>query len=141
MFKEEKEFILPKDKLNKIIETINNTVFFKNKKIFIEYIFKVNFFEYENLYSCNDDLIGICFYKGNIFLFNKKLGSRIKILSTNQKDKNNLTDLFNYINENIETNIDKDNNNSLNNYTFKNLMRYNMNTPSEIFVFAIYEIK
>ena len=141
MFKEEKEFILPKDKLNKIIETINNTVFFKNKKIFIEYIFKVNFFEYENLYSCNDDLIGICFYKGNIFLFNKKLGSRIKILSTNQKEKNNLTDLLNYINDNIEKNIDNDNDNSLNNYTFKNLMRYNMNTPSEIFVFAIYEIK
>ena len=141
MFKEEKELTLPMDELNTITKTINSTEFFKNKKIIIEYIFKVNFFEYENLYSCNDDLIGICFYKKNIFLFNKKLGSRIKILSTNQKEKKTLNDLLNYINDNIEINIDKDNDYSSNNYTFDNLMKYNLNKPSEIFVFAIYEIK
>ena len=141
MFKDEKKLILPSNELKKIIQTINKATFFENKKIIIEYIFKVNFSEYENLYSCNDDLIGICFYKNNIFLFNKKLGSRIKILPTNKKEKNTLNDLLNYINDNIEINFYNKIDYSSDDYSFDNLMKYNVNKPSDIFVFAIYEVK
>ena len=99
MFKGESQLILPKEKIDEIIEKLKNAEFFKSKNIIIEYMFKVKFSESKKLDLFNDDLVGICFYKKNIFLFNNKLGSKIKTLSKNKKEKNILNVLLNYIND------------------------------------------
>ena len=136
---EEGELELEEKTKKIIIEKLNKTEDFKGKKIIIQYAYKLTFFQYDNLFSCNDDLFGICAYKNNIFLIYKKLEYIITSLSDDKNQNNILNDLLNYIN--MAKNRKKDNYSTSKIPNFQNLLDFYIEKPSEIFVFAIYETK
>ena len=141
LFNEEAELILTTNIKSEIIDIITNSPHFKNKVITLKYIFRIKFSEYEDLISCdNDYLLGICFFKKQIFLFNKNLGSRIRIVSKDKKDGKVLNEILNYINNNIELEEKDDKNYKENVPTIDKIILSYINKPSQIYVFAIYEI-
>ena len=86
LINDDNELILTAKTKNEIIDIINKTQIFKNKAITLKFIFRIKFSEYEALISCNDDyLIGVCFFQNEIFLVNRLLGSRMKIISKEKK--------------------------------------------------------
>ena len=141
LLEENGELVLTKEIRADIIKIIQNSNFFKNKKITIEFAFRIKFIDFFNLFldTKNTDLLGIYFYETKLFIINFNLNSKITIVSKNEEQKI-LSNFWHYING---YNPEKDKETS--DYPEKvpsldNLMKYNINKPSEIFVFRIYEL-
>ena len=131
---------------NKIIKYLHQIESFKNKKLTIEFVFKIPFLEINNI-NLYRNLFGILAYSGKLFLFydNKNI---IELYhqknKQNKSSKNQLNDLICLIfsksysgsNEKIIDYLEKDEriqsiDDIINSSTYK---------PSEIFVYSIYEI-
>ena len=145
MFNNEKELILPKNEKRNIIESIQKHEWYKNKKITIEYLFRAHFLRNEEL-SFYEELLGLVFYKNAMFLINNKLDSKIIMHKdfNPKKGLDKLSILLLYANRKP---IDiKEENEDIKNFCsnekpeFNDLIKYNMQRPSDIFIFAIYEI-
>lgn len=148
IFKNETALVLPKEVKIKIIKKINSNKYYQGKKITIEYVFRANFLRINELYNyyCKD-LLGIVFYKGEIFLINNQLEEKITMFNNvSNKNDDKLFSIFKYINKNcdnimdIDENIDNLSFSSTTKPNYKELITYNLNRPSDIFIFAIYEI-
>ena len=144
MFKNEIALILSKTKKEKIIKTINNEKYYKNKKITIEYAFRARFSKIEELLQYQK-LLGIVFFKSHIFLINNKLNSKIIMISDNdnkQSDKLRLLfhDFVNDIYKDKKENLIDNSLWSIEKPNLDNLLKYNLNEPSDIFLFSIYEL-
>ena len=148
MFNNEIALILPKEVKKDIINLISKNNWYKNKKITIEYIFRVNFSRINEFdYYYTNNLLGIIFFKNELFFINNRLEQKIHIYNKRDKNsKNKLLSLLGYINEknkniiDIDENLYKSYDSSTKKLTYSNLLEYNKNRPSDIFIFSILEI-
>ena len=148
MFNNEIALILPKEVKKDIINLISKNNWYKNKKITIEYIFRVNFSRINEFdYYYTNNLLGIIFFKNELFFINNRLEQKIHIYNKRDKNsKNKLLSLLGYINEknkniiDIDENLYKSYDSSTKKLTYSNLLDYNKNRPSDIFIFSILEI-
>ena len=123
-----------------IIEKINNVNLYKNKKIIIEYSFTSAFSYAFELYYY-EKLIGLFFYKGKLFLIFKFLSSILEIYPENKDEEEpNLYKMIYEANFNEGRNIHKSLSKNLKSQTMENLLKYNVNRPSDIYIYSIYEI-
>lgn len=142
LFKEKGELALKEKEKNDIIEIINNSDLLQNKKITIKYAFRIKFRDFYNLYQDekNKDLLGICFYQSKMLLINYNLDSKITIIPEDTEEEKVFLNFSRYMNKYKKKNDKESNNYSENISSFDNLMKYNQNKPSDIFVFKIYEM-
>ena len=128
---------------NKIITYINQIDTFNNKKITIEYAFKVPFSEINNI-NLYHNLLGVFAYSENLYLFYDNLN--IKIIYSNKKSNEsgeidkiikiifqksyigNRENIHDYIMENKKCQLIKD------------LIQFNKYKPSDVYIYSIYII-
>lgn len=148
IFNNENPLILPEKVKNRIIEIIGENKNYDKKKIIIEYIFRANF---SRIYELNDysNLLGITFYKGFMFLINNKLDSTFIIYSSSKykptkreenEKKEAFLGLFGMMNKILKKKEDEIFSSSNSKSTYDDLLKFNQQKPSDIFVFSIYEI-
>ena len=128
---------------NKIIKNISQIDLFKNKKIIIEFAFKVPFPEINNINLYNN-LLGIFAYNENLFLFYDNRNIKL-IYSKNKKDENEEIDkiikiIFKKSYIGLKMNIHDYLMKKEKIESFNDLINHNKNKPSEIFVYSIYII-
>ena len=142
LFKEKGELFLDnkKDIKKDIIKIIKDSAFLKDKKITIEYAFRIRFCDFYNLFSDKDnkDLLGVCFYQGKMLLINFNLSTKITIVPEDKEGKV-LKNFVNYVIRYTQDN-EKETDYPEKISSLENLLKYNQNRPSEIFAFKIYEI-
>ena len=70
LLEEKGELVLTKEIRADIIKIIQSSNFFKNKKIIIQFAFRIKFSDFFNLFldKKNTDLLGICFYETKLFI-------------------------------------------------------------------------
>lgn len=116
---------------------------YKNKEITIEYAFRIKFSEINNLLNDIDRirLVGICFYKQEIFLLHSNVRVVSQIDNSKKNNENKLCDMLYYINYINDCDYEKKEViYPEKNPEYNNLIKFHLNEPSEIFVFSIYEI-
>ena len=130
---------LDDDLKSKIIEIIKKENADK-RNITIEYAFSENLLFYFELMDF-EDLIGLIFFKSNIFIVSPNFN--IKVISDKtDKEIEEATQRLAFLLLNIKQNYRNKNLNTSpkDKKEISNLLKYNQNAPSDLFVFKIYDI-
>ena len=138
VFKDEKPLILTEKVTNEIIDTIKNSDYYKDKNIIIKYIFRAVFSRTKELLECDNNLIGIVFYKSKIFLIHNKLDSIVKMVDENPNEKEKRLCFYDLVFKK-EPEINEESDIIIKEPKLENLLKYSLKKPSNVFVFSIYE--
>ena len=127
---------------DKIIRSINKIEKYENKKKIFEFVFKISFIEINNI-NLYDNLFRICAFSGSLFFFYDNLnlielyniynkGTKINELKLYMFDKS-----YFGMKENIHPYLPKNQKKQ----TLRGLINNNIYKASDVFVYAIYELK
>ncbi len=124
---------------SKIIEIIKKENADK-RNITIEYAFSENLLFYFELMDF-EDLIGLIFFKSNIFIVSPNFNVKV-ISDKTDKEIEEATQRLAFLLLNIKQNYRNKNLNTSpkDKKEPSNLLKYNQNAPSDLFVFKIYDI-